>query len=430
MRDAAFEPRTSRQTPSSTTGQTARCIPGKRRSRWVGPGLGLAWRRMSSGLGLAPALVLFPVLALAVALPSGCAGKAKQKAAPQNPEAQSLEGDPELQDGPKAPGNARVYAPVEQLVAQGEYAQAVDKADELLQTHPKEAGLYYAKAAALQRLDRSDEAHQAFLATIEHDPAFAPAYTALAREYAFGRFDFKKGLEYAKKAHELGPDDPEAIMVLAMILHDLDDSDQAMKLLESVASKPKASPALGIELSRLYAAKGRWPEATKTLQQAIENAPEEEQIAPRLLLGRYYLAQKKFKAARESFSLAMQGAPEDWDVRLAVVRALIKAEQLAAAEEELGPVIQALPGEAPVLVARGQLRAAQKRYTGKDGALHHFDAALKEAPQSVAAHYHRSLALVAMGRCAEAKQSAAKLRGEKLGSFQRDRLQSALAKCR
>lgn len=376
------------------------------------------------GTFLSASLLVFCVGALAC----GPRGGAQTQAPAEDP----LAGDPEidLNASSNSQGSAKVYAPVEKLIASQKYEEAVELADQLLGEHPDEPGLHYTRGAALQRLGRIDEARSSLAKAVEVDPKFAPAYTALAREEAFGQGDLAKGRGYAEKAVASDPQSVEAKLVLAMILHDSGEVDDALALLEDARSQAKATPELLGELARLYAAKERWSEATAALTEAIELQPGIESVPARLLLGRMFLVQGEIGAATSAFDGAIKGAPEDWDVRLAVVRAYLSANQPDAALVHAQKAVEALPQAAPARIALGRVLAEQKKFDGADGAFAQFDAALKAEPDSVAAHFHRSLALVQAGRCKEARKVAKALDPEHLSAANAAELKDSLASCR
>lgn len=330
--------------------------------------------------------------------------------------------DEELGQGSKA------QAQVEQLIADGKFADAVALADELLTTNAKDAGLYYAKAAALGRLDKNQDAQAALQAAIEVDAKFVPAYVALARELGFGNQDLNAARGYAQKAVELDPKNAEASLVLAMILHDLGQAPQAIATLEALSSNGVKDPAALIELSRLYAGSNDFAKARDALALAIKKLPGKEGVPARLLLGRIELAAGQDARAKKAFDGAIAAQPGNWDISLAAVRGYLGASKPKAALPYAQAAVEAMPNQAPALVAMARVQHALGVIDGSDGAMAWIEKASKLAPDSPAVQYAHAQILAGAGRCDAAKEVAAKLKGQ-LRSARAQPLAKALASC-
>lgn len=334
----------------------------------------------------------------------------------------SLDEDESLVQGSKA------QAQVEALIAKGNFADAVALADELSATHQKDPGLFYAKGAALSRLDKSSEAQVALKKAIAVDAKFVPAYVALAREIGFGSRDLSQALGYAQKAVEIDPKHAEASLVLAMIQHDSGDAPRAIATLEALSSKGVKDPAALIELSRLYAAKGEVAKARQSLEQAIKKLPGDKSVPARLLLGRIELSAGEEARAKQAFEGAMKAQPGNWDISLAVLRAYLSYQKPQAALPYAKAVVDAMPDQAPALVAMARVQLALGVIDGSSGATAWIEKASKLAPDSPAVQYAHAQILAGAGRCDAAKEVAAKLQGQ-LGPRRAQALAKALAGC-
>lgn len=320
-------------------------------------------------------------------------------------------------------------AQVERLVAQQEYDQAVALADRHLEKKATDPGLYYAKAAALSRMGKMQESRAALEQSIKVDESFVPAHVALARELAFGSADWEGGKRYAKKAVELAPRNPEASLVLAMILHDSGNASAAIEILEGIERKGIRDLGIYTELGRLYAARQELAKARASLRAAIKMAPPEQSVAQRLLLGRIELSAGNDAAAKKNFDAARKADPKNWDISLAVVRAYLRAKKADAAAPIAAAVVKALPDQAPALVAMGRVALAQGQIEGKEGALRWMQAAAERAPESMAVQLGHAQALAAAGRCEKARKLAEPL-GSKLGASAQGELDRSLAACK
>lgn len=318
---------------------------------------------------------------------------------------------------------------VERLVAQQQYDQAVALAERHLQKRPEDPGLYYAKAAALSRMGKMQESRAALEQSIKVDEAFVPAHVALARELAFGGEDWEGGKRFAQKAVELAPRNPEAALVLAMILHDSGNASGAIEILEGIERKGIRDLGIYTELGRLYAARQDLAKARASLKAAIKMAPPEQSVPQRLLLGRIELSAGQDQAAKKHFDAARNADPKNWDISLAVVRAYLRVDKAAAAAPIAKAVVQALPDQAPALVAMGRVALAQGKIEGEQGALHWMQSALRRAPESLAAQLGQAQALAAAGRCEQAKKEGEALRS-KLAATAQGQLDRSLAACK
>lgn len=320
-------------------------------------------------------------------------------------------------------------AEVEQLVAQGSYADAVAKADALLSTHPQDAGLYYAKAAALSRMEQGEASRAALAKAIEVDANFVPAYVAMARDLAFGVGELEQAEGYAKKAVALDSKHAEAGLVLAMIQHDRGQKDQAVATLEGLLNQGVRQAPVYIELGRLYAAAQFLEKARGALGQAIKMLPPKNSVPARLLLGRIELSARDVAAAQSAFDGAIAAEPDNPDIPLAVVRAYLRADQPKLAEPYAQKVIQAVPDQAPAQVAMARVMLGQGKVQGPGGALEWIEKARAQSPSSVAVKYAHALVLAGAGQCAKAKEAAAQVQGH-LSRSRAGTLAAKLESCR
>lgn len=320
-------------------------------------------------------------------------------------------------------------AQVEAMIAKGDFAGAVQLSESLIPKHPKDPGLHYAKGAALIRLEKIKEARAAQRKAIEVDSRFVPAYVALARDLAFGEGQLEQGLGYAKQAVEIDPKHVEAGLVLAMIQHDQGHRDMATQTLEALLDKGGRSAAVYVELARLYAGQASFEKARSALQSAIKLQPGEQSVPSWLLLGRIELSAKQPAAAKEAFESAIAAQSGNQDIRLAVVRAYLSAKMPKEALAHAQAVLQAMPEQAPALVAMARVTLALGRIEGPDGALTYVDKARKLAPDSLAVRLTRAQILARAGRCEEARKAADSLASQLSASHQ-ESLKSAISTCK
>lgn len=180
-------------------------------------------------------------------------------------------------------------------LAQGKADQAITHCTEALQLNPREAKAYYNLGRAFYRQNKLDKAIEHYNHALRLNPRLFQIYNDLATAfYRQGKID--KAIAYWNKAMRLRPDWSEALNNLAWTLATHQDQ-QYRNAAEAVRLAKKAcelteykQPDLLDTLAAAYAAAGKFTEAVKTAEKAIElamlsgNKPLAEQIQSRLQL--------------------------------------------------------------------------------------------------------------------------------------------------
>ncbi|MEY2342523.1 tetratricopeptide repeat protein [Acidithiobacillus sp. IBUN Pt1247-S3] len=160
-------------------------------------------------------------------------------------------------------------------------------------------------------------------ATQKHDPEIAiPAWKhsvdqlptaavlAAASKAAAQLGDLSQALRWAKRWHELAPEDSESARFEAGLLLADGQEPAAIDLLQATLARFPEDERVSSELAELLAQHGRFGDAERLLHTVIQNHPDS--AAAQLTLGRLALLQKHPRRAAEAFAKALQLRP-DWE---------------------------------------------------------------------------------------------------------------------
>ncbi|MGB9471415.1 MAG: tetratricopeptide repeat protein, partial [Candidatus Acidiferrum sp.] len=127
--------------------------------------------------------------------------------------------------------------------------------------------------------------------------------------------DMPKALQAGKEALAKYPDDPAIKSSLALLLGENQQTDDAVKLLESSLKGTAADRDTYLNLSQVYEQGRRYPEAEQAARKAesLASEPQDNEIAW-LLLGAVYDKQKQYDKAEEEFKKALDVNPKNAQV--------------------------------------------------------------------------------------------------------------------
>ncbi len=127
--------------------------------------------------------------------------------------------------------------------------------------------------------------------------------------------DMPKALQAGKEALAKYPDDPAIKSSLALLLGENQQTDEAVKLLESSLKGTAADRDTYLNLSQVYEQGRRYAEAEQAARKAesLAGEPQDNEIAW-LLLGAVYDKQKQYDKAEEEFKKALGVNPKNAQV--------------------------------------------------------------------------------------------------------------------
>ncbi|HEX2767944.1 MAG TPA: tetratricopeptide repeat protein, partial [Geobacteraceae bacterium] len=248
----------------------------------------------------------------------------------------------------------------------GEGDKAVAAFQIIVNEKPKEVPGYLLLAEAQLLNRKPNMALETLQQARKLEPDSREVIRAFARYYVQQR-DFRSAEGYLRKVLAKNPNDPE----LQIDLGDLFRMARAMKQAESAYTEVKRSSRGAIigrvKLSELYQETGRLDRATAELSQAVDMAPQSEDLFARLI--RIHVKQQKYaeatakcrerinKRPREAMTYYLLGGILELqgDYRKAE-ESLLQAQKLAGNSTQIGLAL------AQLLVKEGKLADARKVY--------------------------------------------------------------------
>jgi tetratricopeptide (TPR) repeat protein len=189
---------------------------------------------------------------------------------------------------------------------------------------------------AYQKQGASDKAAAAFEQALKLNPKLAAAVIKLAQLYAGPLQNKEKALDYAKKARELAPGDPQVAGILGKVAYDSGNFIWSYSVLQEAVRQRANDPSILHDLAWAAYSLGKVNEARDAMQKVLNNNPDSAQAADA----------KKF--------LALTALEEN-------------PKELAAAETDVQNELQSNPQYVPALMAQAALDAQHgeiKRATG------------------------------------------------------------------
>lgn len=176
---------------------------------------------------------------------------------------------------------------------------------------------------------------------------------------------------------QANPADVPLRLALAQLLLRQSKADQAVALLEPLASTPAGQSELGV-LDTLFQAQL----ATRSFAAAADTARKIQLAEPSRGIGWHYAglaaeAQEQRDDARLAYEQALEKQPTLVEPLAALVRLDVAAQDPAGALERVDRAIAAAPGHVPAQNMRGELLLAQQQH---DAAAESFEQAIAAAP--------------------------------------------------
>lgn len=180
----------------------------------------------------------------------------------------------------------------EAQLAAGDGETALATWHRALELRPRSEFLELARADALRRLGRDDEARRAFRRALEIDPRNAPAWLGLAGLAGSAQEE----LAVLTEAIAGGTDSVVVLLEAARLEAAAGRAEAARGRLESAAALMPGAAVVWLELARLDQASGRFDDALAACRRAAEAEPANPETA--LCTGRVYLARGEPARAR------------------------------------------------------------------------------------------------------------------------------------
>jgi tetratricopeptide (TPR) repeat protein len=144
-----------------------------------------------------------------------------------------------------------------------------DELEKYLRESPNDPGALVRLADLQQRDGASDQAIKTYEKVIADNPLYAPALRQLALLYGKRSTADSNALDFATKARQAYPDDPEIAKALGILNYRRGNYSQSLELLKEAAAKRKDDPDLLYYLGEVYHQLKQYAECKETLQRAL-----------------------------------------------------------------------------------------------------------------------------------------------------------------
>lgn len=184
----------------------------------------------------------------------------------------------------------------------GEFDDAVEQFDKALVINPKSPRALWAKATALEHLDKIDEAIKFHQAAIKLAPQFVRAHESLAEIYR-QRGETKKSAAHLETAVIISPKNLERQVALGQSLAESGQTEKATAVFHKVLKSSKDDHELATKVGESLLSAGMAGEAQKAFQQGLDANPSNIHLYNRL--GIAFRKQGKFKEAIDNYRRAL-----------------------------------------------------------------------------------------------------------------------------
>jgi tetratricopeptide (TPR) repeat protein len=155
---------------------------------------------------------------------------------------------------------------------------SINELEALLKQQPNDLIVVQRLAETYEREGDAAKAGAAYEQMLKLNPKLPAPTLKLAQLYAGPLRQGDKALQFARKARELAPNDPEAAGLLGRIALKTDNFSWAYSLLQESARQRRNDPDILHDLAMAAYALGRVPEARQTMQRSLDAAPGNPQF--------------------------------------------------------------------------------------------------------------------------------------------------------
>ncbi len=221
---------------------------------------------------------------------------------------------------------------------------------------PEELEAYQSTAALLIRNDRSNEARP-YLEKVLELSAADPTEGYLLLANLLSR-DANKSRALGMMKELVGDQEPDALYAQASLAHQLEENEQAARLLDQLLEKqPEHSQARLLQASVLHSL-GRDEAALESLRLAVKQDPDNDQL--RLTYARMLIDARHLPEARKEFAILIRHQPDNTDVRYALGLLALEAGDNDIAENHFKRLIDTPEQGAEARFALGQIAEIRK----------------------------------------------------------------------
>lgn len=241
---------------------------------------------------------------------------------------------------------------------QGRAAEAGEKLNAILKSHPDDLRALVLKGAVLDSLQRYSEAEKYYQRALKLAPGSAQVLNNAANHY-LASGDRRRARELYLKAVAIDPHHVNANLQLAQMSVDDKQGAEALSYLDRLGESTDSDPGVLLLRARALALAGRCTDASPLLDK-LEAQPD---AGPSLFYssGMAFAECKQYEQAEKSFSRALDADPRDFDVLYNLGVAALGAGHADRATAVLGTALKVRPEDIDCLFALSRAYLKQDR---------------------------------------------------------------------
>ncbi len=227
---------------------------------------------------------------------------------------------------------------------------SISQLEAMTKTQPNDLISWMRLGEAYEKQGASDKAAAAFEEALKINPKLPAAVIKLAEVYAGPLQNKEKALDYAKKARELAPADPQVAGILGKVAYQSGNFSWSYSLLQEAARQRQNDPSVLYNLAWAAYSLGKVNEARDAMQRALTAGAESSQAAD----ARKFLAftaldenPKELIAGESQVQSELKSNPEYVPALMAQATLLAQRDQVKPASEIYSNILQRLPDFAP-----------------------------------------------------------------------------------
>ncbi len=205
---------------------------------------------------------------------------------------------------------------------------SISRLEAMTKEQPNDVVAQMRLGEAYQKQGAADKAAAAFEQALKLNPKLTAATTELAQLNAGPLRNNERALEYAKKARELAPNDPQITALAGRVAYESGNFSWSYSLLQEAARQRANDPAVLHDLAWAAYSLGKVNEARDAMQKVLTNNPNPTQAGD----------------AKQFLALAVLDE---------------NPKQVMTAESEVQKVLQSNPDYVPALMAQAAIDAQQ-----------------------------------------------------------------------
>jgi tetratricopeptide (TPR) repeat protein len=234
---------------------------------------------------------------------------------------------------------------------------SVSQLETMAKEQPKDVIVQIRLAEACEKQGATDEAAAAFEQALTLNPKLPSVATKLAQLYAGPLQNKEKALDYAKKARELAPADPQVTGLVGKVAYESGNFTWSYNLLREAVRQLPNDPSILHDLAWAAYSQGKVNEARDAMQKLLTNSPDPAHAAD----AKKFLAltalgdnSKELMAAEPDVQKELTSNPEYVPALMANAALQAQRGQVKPATETYSDILRRLPDFAP---AQKQLAA-------------------------------------------------------------------------